>query len=118
MRRGDRPSTANVRPVNDPKPRLQIIADGTSVVLVGEIDAHTAPDLAEHLDPLPGNDGDITVDLAGVDFIDSSGLRLIVEAHQRAEGSSRRLVVRKPSDTVVRLFEISGLASHLVVSND
>jgi len=116
--REDCSETGSVRPVNDLNPRLQISVDDTCVVLVGEIDAHTAPDLAEHLEPLPGIDGDVTVDLEGVDFIDSSGLRLIVEAHQRAEGSSRRLVVRKPSAAVVRLFEISGLAGHLVVSDD
>jgi anti-sigma B factor antagonist len=104
--------------VNDPKPRLQITVEDSLVVLVGEIDAHTAPDLAEHLDPLPGHDGDVVVDVGGIDFIDSSGLRLIVEAHQRAEGSDRRLVMRKPSATVTRLFEISGLIGHLTVVDD
>jgi anti-sigma B factor antagonist len=107
--------------VNDPKPRLQISvdpADDARLVLVGEIDAHTAPDLAAHLDPLPGDNGDVVIDVAGIDFIDSSGLRLIVEAHQRAESTSRRLVVHQPSTTVTRLFEISGLTSHLTVTTE
>lgn len=105
-------------PVNDPNPRLQITVDHSCVVLVGELDAHTAPELVGRLDPLPGDSGDITVDLAGLDFMDSSGLRVIVEAHQRAESSQRRLVVRRPSSTVVRLFEISGLSKHLAVSSE
>jgi anti-sigma B factor antagonist len=104
--------------VNDPKPRLQITVEDSQLVLVGEIDAHTAPDLAEHLDPLPGDDGDVVVDVGGIDFIDSSGLRLIVEAHQRAEGADRRLVMRRPSASVTRLFEISGLTGHLTVVDD
>lgn len=104
--------------MTDANPRLSITLDRSRLVLVGEIDAHTAPELAGHLDPLPGDDGDVTLDVAGVDFIDSSGLRLIVEAHQRAEGTDRRLVVRRPSAAVTRLFEISGLTEHLVVADD
>lgn len=107
--------------MTDANPRLSIAADTSRLVLVGEIDAHTAPELAEHLDPLPGDDAgdvsDVTLDVAGVDFIDSSGLRLIVEAHQRAEAAGRRLVVRRPSTAVVRLLEISGLTEHLAVDH-
>ena len=104
--------------MTDPNPRLSITADQTDVaclVLVGEIDAHTAPELAGHLDPLPGDGGDVTLDMAAVEFIDSSGLRLIVEAHQRAANADRRLVVGRPSAPVVRLLEISGLSDHLAV---
>lgn len=104
--------------VNEPNPRLRITADASRLVLVGEIDAHTAPELAVHLDPLPGTDGDVVVDVAGIEFIDSSGLRLIVETHQRAEGLSRRLVLQRPSSAVTRLFEISGLTDHLCVIDD
>jgi len=48
--------------------------------------------------------------------MDSSGLRVIIELHQRAEQSSRRLVVRDPSQPVARLIEVSGLTGHLHVS--
>lgn len=104
--------------MTDPNPRLAITVDRSLLVLVGEIDAHTAPELSEHLDPLPGDGGDVTLDVAQVDFIDSSGLRVIVEAHQRAEGADRRLVVWRPSPAVSRLFEISGLSDHLAVQDD
>lgn len=104
--------------MTDANPRLSITVDRSRLVLVGEIDAHTAPELAEHLDPLPGDGDDVTLDVEGVDFIDSSGLRLIVEAHQRADAVERRLVVRRPSAAVTRLFEISGLAPHLAVADD
>lgn len=105
----------------DPTPRLSITsdqADATRLVLVGEIDAHTAPELAGHLDPLPGSQGDVTLDVAEIEFIDSSGLRLIVEAHHRAVAAERRLVVHRPSAAVVRLLEISGLRDHLAVEPD
>lgn len=107
--------------MTDPIPRLSITADqgdSSRLVLAGDIDAHTAPELAGHLDPLPGDGGDITLDVAAIEFIDSSGLRLIVEAHQRAVGAERRLVVHRPSAAVVRLLEISGLRGHLTVDPD
>lgn len=90
--------------------------DASTLVLEGEIDAHTAPELAARYVELPKGDGDFVIDMARVDFIDSSGLRVVIELHQRAEGASRRLVLRAPSQTVLRLFEISGLDGHLHVS--
>ncbi len=104
--------------MNAPTPRLQIAAlpdDEACLVLSGEIDAHTAPDLAGHLDPLPGDSGDVVLDVAAIEFIDSSGLRLVVEAHQRAETDGRRLVIRTPSPALMRLLEISGLIDHLTI---
>jgi len=93
-----------------------IVLDASTLVLEGEIDAHTAPDLVARYVELPEGDGDFVIDMAKVDFMDSSGLRVVIELHQRAEGASRRLVLRAPSQTVSRLFEISGLDGHLHVS--
>ncbi|MFG0318677.1 MAG: STAS domain-containing protein [Planctomycetota bacterium JB042] len=45
--------------------------------LSGDIDSHTAPDLAEALGSIPA-DRDVELDMAGVGFIDSSGLRVLV----------------------------------------
>jgi anti-sigma B factor antagonist len=96
--------------------RLSIVASApTMVTLSGEIDAHTAPALAEHFATLPEGGGDIALDMSGVDFIDSSGLRVVIELHQRAEADARKLLVTKPSSPVARLLEISGLSDHLHV---
>jgi anti-sigma B factor antagonist len=86
--------------------------DGT-LILVGEIDSYTAPALAERLANEPRV---LMVDLAGVTFIDSSGLRILVEAHRARIDSDASLTLRSPSAAVQRLLEISGLSSHLDVS--
>jgi anti-sigma B factor antagonist len=86
--------------------------DGT-LVLVGEIDSYTAPALAERLANEPKV---LMVDLAGVTFIDSSGLRILVEAHRARIDADASLTLRSPSAAVQRLLEISGLSSHLDVS--
>lgn len=98
--------------MHDPTARLDISRDGDRVVVAGDVDAHTCPDLASELDPLPGT-GDIRLDVADVGFIDSSGLRVIIGAHQRAEENNRKLLIERPSKSVSRLLEISGLTDHL-----
>jgi anti-sigma B factor antagonist len=98
-------------PSEDPRLDLSIDTDGT-LVLRGEIDSYTAPDLADRLAAEPLVE---VVDVAGVTFIDSSGLRAIVEAHQARATAGSRLVLRAPSAAVQRLLEISGLAGHLDV---
>ena len=93
---------------------LSMVVDVEGVlVLDGEIDAHSAAALAEHL---LGQPGIRVVDLAAVSFIDSSGLRVLVEAHHAREGDGG-LVLRSPSAAVQRLLEISGLSGHLDVSD-
>lgn len=104
-------------PMSDASSRLTITShdDGSTLVLEGEIDAHTAPELAARLDVLPEGTGDVTVDMSAVDFIDSSGLRVVIDVHQRATDAGRRLVLRSPSSAVARLLEIAGLTDHLHV---
>lgn len=96
----------------DAPARLSIETDLPVITLTGEIDAHTAPQLAECFVDLPG-DADVIVDMSGVQFMDSSGLRVIIDVHQRAATAGCQLVIRRPSTPVSRLFEISGLTSHL-----
>lgn len=98
--------------MSDPTARLNVSRDGDRIVVTGDIDAHTCPDLAGELDPLPGS-GDVRLDVAEVGFIDSSGLRVIIGAHQSAEASDRKLLIEQPSKSVTRILEISGLADHL-----
>jgi anti-anti-sigma factor len=91
--------------------QLEIAALADGWKLSGEVDAHTAPMLASALAELPT--GLVTVDMQGVSFMDSSGLRVLMEATTRARDGGGDLVVARPSPTVVRLVEISGLSDQL-----
>lgn len=94
--------------------RLDIARDADgALILAGEIDSYTAPDLAERLAADPPVE---VLDVAGVTFIDSSGLRVLVEVHQARAARGSRLVLRAPSAPVQRLLEISGLAGHLDIA--
>ncbi len=91
---------------------LQIAPSDDGLALSGEIDAHTAPALAAAIGELSGN---VALDLAGVDFVDSSGLRVLIDAHQSVSGRGDSLSLKQPSDAVRRLLEISGVDEYLNV---
>lgn len=95
-------------------PRLTIaIGDQPrTLVLQGDLDSHTASNLDSAIRALGLADG-ITIDLAHVDFIDSSGLRVLITAHTDLDEQGHRLVLTSPSPVVIRLFEITGLVGHL-----
>jgi anti-anti-sigma factor len=81
-----------------------------TVVLCGELDLATAP-AAEHALTV-AEDGDtkpIVVDLSGLTFMDSSGLRLLTALHRRCQVQSRQLIVRPGPPAVQRIFEVTNL---------
>lgn len=101
--------------MSDPQTRLDIVDDDNGgVIVTGDIDAHSAPELAERLDRFDGSD-DRRINLANVEFMDSSGLRVLIDAHQKALGSDSRLVLVDPGKAVARIIEVSGLSDHLNV---
>lgn len=99
--------------MSESAPILRIDQHERGLRLTGEIDASCVDALGARLDPLPGTGERVEIDLAGVDFIDSSGLRILIDAHQRAERAGRRLVIVEPSAVARRLFEIAGVAAFL-----
>lgn len=92
------------------------ITDGESGSLRAEgvIDAHTAASLTASF-AARGTDTDIRLDLTAVDFIDSSGLRVLVAAHTSLDAAGRSLVLSGVSDAVDRLLRVSGLHEHLQI---
>lgn len=80
------------------------------VALKGELDLSTADKVDRELKRAESVATSVLVlDLSGLTFLDSTGLRLIVEADQRARESDRRLVVVKGPAAVQRVFSITKL---------
>lgn len=83
---------------------------GSEVHLVGELDLSTAPLLREGLHRLlEGGSGDLTLDMSRLDFIDSTGLSVLVGAFKRAREDGRDIVLRAPRPAARKILEISGL---------
>ncbi|NND74190.1 MAG: STAS domain-containing protein [Ilumatobacter sp.] len=98
--------------------QLSVDANDAGFDLAGEIDAHTAPALEQALtERLESGASTITLDMAGVTFMDSSGLRIVIAATETARGSGGDLILSSPQSTVRRLVEVSGLSNHLTVQD-
>lgn len=89
---------------------LNHVGDATVVGAVGELDLHTAPDLKAALDEAVAGDRDlIVVDLSGVDFMDSTGLSVIISAVASLAGTKRSLRVVTASPRVTKVFTLTGV---------
>ena len=80
------------------------------VTLDGELDLATVPELASRLEEALGSTRLLVVDLRQLTFMDSSGLSVLLEAHQTARRSGSRLVLVRGPAQVTRLFDITGLS--------
>lgn len=91
-------------------------ADRTVVTLRGHLDAATAPRLYQEFAELSRlGITRVDVDLAHVEFMDSSGLSVLVAEHRRTKHEGGGLVILSPNRSVIRLFQLNGLMSYLVV---
>ncbi|MGH9190254.1 MAG: STAS domain-containing protein [Acidimicrobiales bacterium] len=85
--------------------------DGYSVLSVrGEVDVYTAPKFRERLIELV-SDGKyrIVVDLQGVDFLDSTGLGVLVGGLKRLRSHDGDLALVCTQGRILKVFEITGL---------
>jgi anti-sigma B factor antagonist len=99
---------------------LQDHADGTVVLSIsGDVDIDTAPELHTAIEqalnrPCPR----VVVDLAGVQFCDSTGLSALVIGHNRAVAKGGWIRLAAPSDWMCRLLGTVGLTRRLTVHRD
>jgi anti-sigma B factor antagonist len=82
--------------------------------LIGELDLSTVEKVEEALRQAEdGGAETVVLDLSSLSFLDSTGLRTIVTADQRARKSGRRLAIVRGPDTVHRVFTITRLDERL-----
>lgn len=86
------------------------VDEAVVVTVVGEIDPSTSPLLREACHRAASMSSRLVLDLAGVTFMDSSALKVLIETRQRKDITT--VVVRNASHPVRRLLEITGLTVH------
>jgi len=111
-------SLAALSAIAPPPPEFAVAVDASAggvrtVRPSGELDIGTAPKLERALleDREPGDR--IVLDLADLEFIDSTGLRVIVQAAAAAQQGRWELRLRHGRPAVRRVFEISGVLGAL-----
>ncbi|HET8952870.1 MAG TPA: STAS domain-containing protein [Solirubrobacteraceae bacterium] len=89
---------------------------GALVAIAGEVDVATVPRVSAALEAEPAaSAGAIVVDLAGVTFIDSTGLGALVKLEHALAARAGRLAIACPEGPARLLFDVTGLAEQLSV---
>ena len=86
------------------------VEDGAvSIALAGELDLAGARQLEARLDEVEReNPQRLVIDLGSLAFIDSTGLRLLLQADARAKERGCELLLRRGEPSVQRVFEVTG----------
>jgi anti-sigma B factor antagonist len=98
--------------VNQPLASIETTADGSAVTVRvhGEIDVSNATSLAQDIRRASHGADSLDVDLTGVSFIDSAGLRMLQQLQRWRAGAPTPLTVTvHPHSTVRQLLEITAL---------
>lgn len=98
--------------------QVQESGDEVRVTIRGELDLTTAPDLERTLGEVEASPATtITLDLDQVEFLDSTGLRTLLEADSRSRANGSRLRLTRGSPPVRRLFHLVGADARLPFTN-
>lgn len=85
------------------------------VAVSGELDLAVAGQLDELLAQATQEASEVLIDLGGCEFIDSSGIAVIIRAHNRMSEEGGRLAVYAPSAQVQRVLSMTGLMTNGLV---
>ena len=90
------------------KIKTNVEGAAASIVLEGKLTVQTSPELSAAIDQLPVEVCDIDVDLAGVDYVASAGLRVLVACDKLAVRRGGRMHLLSPRDDVMDVLEMTG----------
>ncbi|HWY90513.1 MAG TPA: STAS domain-containing protein [Solirubrobacteraceae bacterium] len=97
----------------------ELTGDAAKLTLTGELDMATAPRLEEAVaGVLAKGARDVIVDLSGLAFVDSSGLRLFITLNDRAASEAWTLGLIRPQARLLSVFEITGAEQNLPFIED
>lgn len=86
-----------------------------TVTVTGDVDLAAADTLWSVLDEYVRSGADVVVDCSQVAFLDSMGLRTLIRAQHKAAASGARLRLAAPSEAVVRVLHLAGVADLFVL---
>jgi anti-sigma B factor antagonist len=102
--------------VSDDFKAMVVGADGEAVVyLVGEVDLAVRDPLVDALTQASATKHRLVIDLSQTTFMDSTGLKALVDVWRRRRAAGLELVLREPSPAVMHTLQIAGLADLLPI---
>ncbi|NLO89601.1 MAG: STAS domain-containing protein [Clostridia bacterium] len=91
------------------------VPEGYRIVLQGELDVETAPQLKEVVGEVAANI--LEIDLSGVSFVDSTGLKSLLDISNQWEQRGGRVSVLNPQPEVAEVMQLVGLDRLLSMNN-
>jgi len=78
-----------------------------NVALEGRFDTMTAPELEASINSDIANADSAVIDMSGVEYVSSAGLRVLLSTHKKL-AAKNGLIVKNVNDTVMEVFEVTG----------
>jgi anti-anti-sigma factor len=82
------------------------------LALRGRLDTLAAAELEKRIPDLVRDERNLLIDLTGLEYISSSGLRAFLAARKTAKESGARMVLCGPGPEVMRIFDLAGFTSY------
>jgi anti-sigma B factor antagonist len=76
--------------------------------LIGELDLASYDQALEQMSWAFDGEGDVELDLSGLSFMDSTGVRLLIQIRNALEGKGK-LILRSPTDNVAKVLRLIGM---------
>ena len=94
----------------------EVVGDVGVIRVRGDVDSIEAPNLGAVVMELLGDRArSLVIDCRDIDFIDSAGLQVMVQAHNEAHAHGGTVTVRRPSAFTHRLLQTVGLDTVLII---
>jgi anti-anti-sigma factor len=95
----------------------EVQPEATVVTVTGELDIASAPQLESTLAELNSPQRMVVIDLRQLEFVDSTGLGVLVRAHQHAAERGTRIGLVRGAGQVEKLLSLTGLESQLLIGD-
>lgn len=93
---------------------IEKINDATAIKLTGRLDTTTAPILEGNINEQLETNANIIIDMAGLEYISSAGLRVLLGAQKKVNGTGSMKLVNV-TEAVMDVLEMTGFADILVI---
>ncbi|WP_440634640.1 STAS domain-containing protein [Candidatus Pelagibacter sp. HIMB1746] len=87
------------------------------ITVSGEIDLENSGNLRQQVQGALDDNKAVSVDMSAVNYIDSSGIAVLIESKQRAGEGSKEFKIVKPSEAVVSVLKLAKLTSFFDIEN-
>lgn len=89
--------------------------DELTVVLEGRLDTLSAPEFEEQLEPELDSAEKLTIDMTGLEYISSAGLRVLLMAVHVMQDKGEVVYVKNVNPDVMDVFDVTGFADFLTI---